>query len=68
MGIAAILQLITAAEPGVISLITMIRGQNGSTTAVVYLDEADTQFAANQKQIADWFSSKGKTPPPVPAA
>jgi hypothetical protein len=31
-------------------------------SAVVYLDEADAQFAANQQQIADWLSSKGKTP------
>ena len=63
MGIAAILELINAAAPGVISLVAMIRHKDGTMTAVAYLDEADTQFAANQKQIADWFASKGK---PVP--
>jgi hypothetical protein len=66
--IQTILSIINIAEPGVAQLITMIRHKDGTQTAVFYLDEADTNFSANQKQIADWFASKGKTPPPATGA
>ena len=62
MGASAILQLINLILPGVANFILMVRGQDGSTSAVVYLDAADAQFAANQKQIQDWLASKGKAP------
>ncbi len=62
MGASAILQLINLILPGIANFILMIKGQDGSTSAVVYLDAADTQFVANQKQIQDWLAAHGKAP------
>lgn len=63
-----ILGILNIAIPEVAQLITIIRHKDGTQTAVVYLDEADANFNANQKQIADWFASKGKTPPAATGA
>ena len=59
---ASILTLINLVLPTVTNLIVAIKHRDGTQSAVVYLDEADTQFAANQKVIQDWLASKGKTP------
>ncbi len=65
MGIAAILQLITALEPGIVNTIVAIRNKaNGSIDVLAVLDSADTQLAANQQQIAAWMSAHGKAPTP----
>lgn len=61
-----ILALLNVLLPAGAQVLTMILHKDGTTTAVVYLDEADAAFAANQKQIQDWFASKGKTPPIAP--
>jgi len=58
----AILQLLNLVLPSVANLILIVKNQDGSQAAVVYLDAADAQLAANQKQIQDWLASKGKTP------
>ena len=60
--VAAILQLINLALPAITTLIVAIKGKNGGMSAVVYLDEADAQFAENQQQIADWLKAHGKAP------
>jgi len=60
--LANILAILNLVLPAIGSIVVAIRGKNGGMSAVVYLDEADAQFAANQQQIADWLSSKGKTP------
>ena len=60
--VAAILQLVNLALPEIGSLIVMIKGKNGGTSAVVYLDEADVQFASNQQQIADWLKAHNLKP------
>lgn len=57
MGFAQLLQLFTLAEPAIGSLIVLIRHKDGTLSATAILDEADTQFAANQKQIGDWLSA-----------
>jgi hypothetical protein len=62
MGLSAILQILNLALPAVSSLIVAIRGTNGSVSAIVYLDQADASFAADQAQIASWLSAHGKTP------
>lgn len=62
MGLSAILQILNLALPAVSTLIVAIRGQNGGVSAIVYLDQADANFAANQQQIADWLKEKGKAP------
>jgi hypothetical protein len=59
--IASILGLISIAEPLIANLIVFIKGQAGQPmTAVVYLDQADAQFAANMQQIGDWMAAHGK--------
>ena len=60
--LAAALQLINLAEPAIASVIMLIRGAHGGTTAIVYLDSADAQFAANQTEIQAWLAAKGKAP------
>jgi hypothetical protein len=60
--LAAALQLISLAEPAIASVIMLIRGSGGTTTAIVYLDSADAQFAADQKQVQDWLAAHGKAP------
>ena len=60
--LAGILQIINLIIPAIGSVIVAIKGANGGMSAIIYLDEADAQFAANQKQIADWLASKGKAP------
>ena len=60
MPLAAILQILNLALPAASSLIVAIRGADGSASAIVYLDQADTQFAANQAQITDWLAAHGK--------
>lgn len=64
MGIGAILQLINLAIPAITNVIVAIKGQTG-TSVVVYLDQADAQFAENQKQVADWLAAHGKTAAPL---
>jgi len=64
-GFTGAVSLINLLLPTVTNIITMIVHKDGTTTAVVYLDEADTQLAANQKQIADWFAAKGRALPPA---
>lgn len=65
MGIAALLQLINVAAPIVANVIVAIKNTNGSTSALVYLDAADAQFAANQQQVSDWLAAHGKTATPA---
>ncbi len=60
--LAAALQLISLAEPAIASVIMLIKGSSGGMTAIIYLDQADARFAANQAQIQDWLASKGKAP------
>ena len=60
--LANILAILNLVLPAIGSIVVAIRGKSGGMSAIVYLDEADAQFAANQQQIADWLSSKGKTP------
>lgn len=62
MGIAAILQILNLALPAIGSLIVAIRGSNGGVSAIIYLDQADATFAADQQQVADWLKSHGKPP------
>jgi hypothetical protein len=59
------LALINAILPIAANIITIIRNQDGTLTAVAYLDQADAQFATNAKQISDWFAAHGK-PAPTP--
>ena len=57
MNMALVLQIINllnAAEPGIASLIMMIRNSDGTISIGALLDQADAQFDANIKQIADW--------------
>ena len=55
--LSMILSLLDTAIPAIGSLVVMIRGTNGTTSAVVYLDQADAQFAANLKQVSDWLAA-----------
>lgn len=61
--LTTILQFLNLVIPEIGAVVVMIKGQS-STSAVVYLDQADTQFAANQQQVADWLKAHGKTPTP----
>lgn len=49
--------LFNTIEPGIASIVTLIRKKDGTISVVTYLDEADAQFAANLKQITDWFAA-----------
>jgi hypothetical protein len=62
MGIGAILQILNLALPAISTLIVAIRGTGGGMSAIIYLDQADANFAADQQQIADWLKAHGKTP------
>jgi hypothetical protein len=64
-GIVGVTNLLNIVLPLATNVITMLVHKDGTTTAIVYLDEADTQIAANQKQITDWFAAKGRTLPPA---
>lgn len=66
VGLAGILGLINAAIPNIVTTIMMIRNQDGTHTAVFYLDSADAQFAANQKQISDWMAAHQAAKPVTP--
>ena len=66
MGIGAILQLLNVAAPTVANLIVAIKSNTGGVSAIVYLDQADKDFAANQQQVTDWLSSKGLNTMTVP--
>jgi hypothetical protein len=57
-----ILAILNLVLPAIGSIVVAIKGKNGGMSAIVYLDEADAQFAANQQQIAQWLSEKGKPP------
>ena len=56
-----IVQLITAAEPGLVELITVLRKKDGSVSVIQYLDEADAKTADNLKQNMDWFAAHPPT-------
>ncbi len=60
MPLAALLQILNIAAPIVANVIVAIRNNNGATSAIVYLDAADADFAANQKQVSDWLAAHGK--------
>jgi len=60
-GVNAVLTLLNLLIPAGANIITLIFHKDGTKTAVMYLDEADAQFAANQKQIADWVASHKST-------
>lgn len=55
------LALLNALLPTAAQIILMIRHQDGSTTATVYLDAADAANADTQAAIQAWLASKGKT-------
>jgi hypothetical protein len=53
----AIVQLLNEAVPGIAQLVILIRNQDGTITVGALLDQADTQYDDNLKQIADWMKS-----------
>lgn len=60
MNLAAIISIISlfnAAEPGIASLILLIRNKDGSISAPVILDQADAKFNDNLKQATDWLKT-----------
>lgn len=57
MELLALLQLLNAASPVIGSLIVAIKHTDGSLSATVILDQADANFAANQKQVSDWLAA-----------
>ena len=52
-----IISLFNAAEPGIASLILLIRNKDGSLSVPVILDQADAKFNANLKQATDWLAT-----------
>jgi hypothetical protein len=54
----AIVNLMNAASPGMAQLILLIKDNNGKYTVATFLDQADSQYEANIKQIADWKASQ----------
>lgn len=63
MELAAILELVNVLAPTITNLIVMFKNKDGSTSAIVLLDAADTQLAANQQQVSDWLKAHGAQPP-----
>lgn len=70
MPLSAILQILNLALPALSSVIVAIKGVDGSGSAIVYLDQADANAAANQVLITDWMTAHGKVAAvaPKPAA
>ena len=61
MGLALqIISLLNAAEPGIASLIMLIRRKDGTIAVGTLLDEADAQFTANMDQAAAWLKANAK--------
>ena len=59
-----ILGLANIAIPAISNVIVAIRDQAGGVSAMIYLDQADAQFSANQKAVSEWLTSHGKTVAP----
>jgi len=56
----AIATLINAVTPGVAQIILMIKKTDGTIGIVPMLNEADTNFKANIKQVQDWLAAHPK--------
>ena len=54
------LALLNALLPTAAQIILMIRHQDGTVTATVYLSQADTANADTISAIQAWLASKGK--------
>ena len=62
----SILALLNLAIPNVVNLVLAIKdSKTGTATVTVILDEADSQFAANQAQVAAWFQAHPGLNPPA---
>ena len=70
MGLTSILAIVNALAPEIVNVIVAIKNNSGGTSALVYLNEADTDFAANQAQVTQWLAAHNLTPstPAVPPA
>ncbi len=53
----ALISLLNAAEPGIASLILLIKRKDGTISVATLLDEGDAAFDANIKQAADWLKA-----------
>lgn len=61
MGLALqIIGLLNAAEPGIASLILLIRRKDGTVAVGTLLDEADAAFDANIAQASAWLKANPK--------
>lgn len=54
MGLAALLQLINVAVPGIENVVLLIKNESGSTTAI--LSTTATQNATDQATIQTWLT------------
>lgn len=58
MGFAmTLLSLFNAAEPGIATILMLIRRTDGTVVIVPFLDEASATFSGNLAQAADWFKA-----------
>jgi hypothetical protein len=55
-----VLQLLNAAEPGIASLVVLLRKKDGTIGVLTFLDEADAQLDKNLAQISEWMNAHPK--------